>query len=156
MKKLIMIALFGALFSCSMFSFYFTDIGQHPAGKIVLGGYFLLMAYQIISPYPLVFEADLGQTIGGMNFGPFIIIHSEASEEMKIKWIAHEREHLYQNAVTSIFGFSIFYTLEGIKAVMQGYNFYSEHNWFEGLAYGIESRFDGENTITYISLKLEF
>ena len=156
MKKLIMIALLGALFSCFIFSCSFTDIIQNPAGKIIIGGYYLLMAYQILSPYPLVIEADLGLTVGGLNAGPIIIVHSEVSEQDRVKFIAHEREHLYQNAVTSIFGFSIFYTIEGIKAVMRGYNFYGGHNWFEGLAYGIENRFDGENTITYISFEIKF
>jgi hypothetical protein len=112
------------------------------------------MAYQVISPYPLVIRYPT-ERYAGLNWGPFIAIDSEASYETQLDIVAHEREHLYQNAVCSTIVFTLFYTLESIKQLCVGNDMYKD-NWFERLAYDVQWRYSNGEVINYFTVSLEF
>jgi len=153
MKKLLLTAIVLSL-CATFFGFSFTELVEHPLGKTIVGGYYTLMAYQVISPYPLVIRYPTTRC-SGINWGPFIVVDSEASYSSQLNTVAHEREHLYQNAVCSTIIFTIFYTLESVKQWCIGHDYYMD-NWFERLAYDIQWRYANGKVINYFTVSLEF
>jgi hypothetical protein len=155
MKKLIMIALLGALFSCFAFGdFIFTDL-YVPATRLIVGGYFAFMAYQILSPYPIVFESNLmPKTIAGMQSGPFLCVASDMKPSYKEQVIAHELEHLYQEATINFFAAAILRGFEYVRAAIEG-DAYKDNMW-EVLARKAELRYINGEVIFYWKLTIEF
>jgi hypothetical protein len=155
MKKLIMIALLGALFSCFAFGdFIFTDL-YNSFGKVMIGGYFALMAYQILSPYPIVLESNrLPAKIAGIQYGPFIYVASDLEANYKEQVIAHELEHLYQEATINFCAAAILRGLEYARAAIEG-DAYKDNMW-EVLARKAELRYINGEVIFYWKLTIEF
>lgn len=154
-KIIIITALIVALFSCSAFSdFIFTDL-FNPIGKIFIGGYFALMAYQILTPYPVVIETNLTQFgIAGLQGGPFVLVDKDLKPDYKEQVIAHELEHLYQEATINFFSATIVRSVEYLRAGIEG-DCYQDH-MFEVLARKAEIRVINGKPVLYFSFKIEF
>lgn len=131
-----------------------TDIVENPIARIVVGGYFLLMAYQILSPYPIVFQTSL-QICSGANIGPFIFVDSCYSGNARDKIVYHELEHLYQTALINIISFPVFYSIEALKSLVRYGNQWAG-NLFEKLAFKAEYKVFNGDVVPYITLKINF
>lgn len=159
-KILIITALVVALFSCSAFSeFIFSDL-YNPLGKIVIGGYFALMAYQILTPYPIVIETNLNPFENverfnyGLQFGPFIMIDYRIKNDFKEQVIAHELEHLYQEATINFVSAAVIRTVEYLRAGIEGHCY--NDNMFEVLARRAQIKIINGKPVLYFSFKIEF
>jgi hypothetical protein len=151
MKYVVSILLILSLAALS-FGFTFTDIVDNFWGRAIFGGYFAFMAYQILAPNPIVFEMPLGDVIGGMNAGPFIVVNSNVADEYKDIYVGHEYEHLCQHAVFGVWGHGPFVMFEAVRQHLTGNDWYDD-NWFEVLArrVGDWSR-DGLLTVEFIPI----
>lgn len=138
-------------------SFSFTQLMSNPAGKIIVGGYYLFLVYQILSPKPIVITAPLIPIfeIAAFNYGGLIVIDDSLTGENKTQALYHEREHLYQTAVLGLAGMTVEYFTAGLIAFVTGQDWYKD-NYFEILAYdvGIKSMF--KEPYLYFEVSLEF
>jgi hypothetical protein len=138
-------------------SFSFTQLMSNPAGKIIVGGYYLFLAYQVLSPKPIVITMPVIDImdITAFNYGGFIVIDDSLTGNVKTQALYHEREHLYQTAVLGLTGMSIEYFTAGLVAFITGQHWYKD-NYFEILAYdvGIKNMF--KEPYLYFEVSLEF
>lgn len=154
-KIVIVTALLGVLFCCSLFStsdFTFTEIATAPVIKTMLGTYFLFMGYQLISPYPIVFEVPLPKEIAGLQYGPLILVSDELNNTDMT--VAHELEHLYQETVVNFSAFLIVRMVDYFRAQLEG-NWYDD-SFFEILATRAQFRIYDDEPMLYWLVELEF
>lgn len=155
MKKILLLALLGVLFFGSAFgNFVFTDLFT-PIGRILVGGYFAFMAYQVLSPYPVVIETNLlPERIAGVQTGPLIAIDKDMKEGYKNQVVAHEREHLFQEAAVNFCAAAIVRAFEYVRAFIEGDAY--KYNMWETLANRAELKYANEGVMLYWKLEIEF
>jgi hypothetical protein len=138
-------------------SFSFTQLMSNTAGKVIVGSYYLFLAYQVLSPKPIVITMPLIPIfdITAFNYGGFIVIDNSLTGKVKQQALYHEREHLYQTAVLGLAGMSMEYTTASLIAFVKGQDWY-EDNYFEVLAYDVGIKGMFKEPYLYFEVSLEF